>query len=118
MSRNVASRSIIRMRLFDESYLLSLMKEFRLSMKALSPDLCDELEQGYPQASRRLRLPVELIRLTGGAMSLESCSHWRIVGWIEALNDLVYLIDLYAQSKRNGRDVDFVQQLYAECQQT
>lgn len=104
------------MRLFDQSFLLSLVKEFRRSMRGLVPELCDELEQRYPQMTKRLRLPVDLIRLVGGAMRPENYSHWRIVGWIEALNDLVYFIDLYEQALRDSQDADFVEQLYAECQ--
>jgi HEXXH motif-containing protein len=109
---------MIRMPLFDEPFLLSLMKEFRLSMKGLLSDLCDELEQRYPQAAARLRLPVELIRLVGGTISPDHYSHWRIVGWIETVNDLVYFIDLHEQAKRHGRDIEFLEQLYAECRQT
>ncbi|HET6676080.1 MAG TPA: HEXXH motif-containing putative peptide modification protein [Nitrospiraceae bacterium] len=107
-----------RMKLFDESFLLSLMKEFRLSMKDLLGDLCHELQHCHPQAATRLRLPVELIRLVGDAMNFESYSEWRVVGWIETLNDLVYFIDLHEQAERNGRDIEFIDQLYADCQQT
>lgn len=106
------------MNLFDRSFLVSLLEEFRRSMKGLVPDLCEELEQRYPETAKRFRLPVELIRLIGRAMPLEQYSHWRAVGWIEALNDLVYFIDLYEQAKQEARDLDFVEQLYAECRRT
>jgi HEXXH motif-containing protein len=106
------------MKLFDQAFLLSLVKEFRRSMKGLVPELCDELEQRYPRTTKRLRLPVGLIRLTGEAMSQESYSHWRVVGWVESLNDLVYFIDLYEQALRDNQNADFVEQLYAECQRT
>jgi HEXXH motif-containing protein len=107
-----------RLKLFDDAFLLALMKEFQWSMKGLLSDLCDDLEQQYPEAAARLRLPVELIRLVDNAISLDCYSHWRIVGWIETLNDLVYLIDLHEQAKRYGRDIEFLEQLYAECRQS
>ena len=106
------------MKLFDLSFLSSLLEEFRRSMKGLVPDLCDELEQRYPEATCRLRVPVELIRLISRAMPLEAYSHWRFVGWIETLNDLVYFIDLDEQAGQEGRDIEFVEQLFAECQRT
>jgi HEXXH motif-containing protein len=106
------------MTLFDLPFLVSLMGEFRRSMKALVADLCDELEQCYPGPVRRLGIPVDLIRLLSKDMSLEDYSHWRIVGWIETLNDLVYFIDLHEQAKREDRDIDFIEQLYAECRQS
>jgi HEXXH motif-containing protein len=106
------------MKLVNLPFLLSLTQEFRRSIKRLVPDLCDELEHRYPQAARRLTLPVDLIRLIGRTMPFESYSHWRVVGWIETLNDLVYCIDLHEQAKRERRNVDFVEQLYVECQRT
>ncbi len=106
------------LKLIDASYLLALMKEFRFSMKGLLSDLCDDLEQQYPEAAARLRLPVQLIRLAGDAISHDRYSHWRIVGWIETLNDLVYVIDLHEQAKRHRQDIDFLEQLYAECRQS
>jgi HEXXH motif-containing protein len=106
------------MTLFDLRFLLSLMEQFRRAMKGLVPDLCDELEQRYPEAVHRLELPVELIRAIGRAMPLEHYSHWRFVGWIETLNDLVYFVDLYEQAKRESRNIDFVEQLYGECRRT
>ena len=112
------SRIMSCLKLFDEAFLLALMKEFQWSMKGLLSDLCDDLEQQYPEAAARLRLPVELIRLVGDAVSLCRYSHWRIVGWIETLNDLVYVIDLHEQAKRHGRDIEFLEQLYAECRQS
>jgi HEXXH motif-containing protein len=104
------------MKLVDLPFLLSLTKQFRRSMKGLVPELCDELEYRYPKATHRLALPVDLIRLIGRVMPLESYSHWRFVGWIETLNDLVYFIDLHEQAELERRNIDFVEQLYAECE--
>lgn len=106
------------MKPFDLAFLSSLMEQFRRSMKGLVPELCDELEQRYPEAVHRLRLPMDLIGAIGRAMPLEGYSHWRFVGWIETLNDLVYFVDLHEQAKKQSRNIDFVEQLYGECRQT
>jgi HEXXH motif-containing protein len=117
-SRIPRPAAALLMKLFDLPFLVSLVEQFRHSMKGLLLDLCDELDQRYPNAARRVKLPVDLIRLVGRAMPLHSYAHWRFVGWIETLNDLVYFIDLCEQAEREGRDLEFVEQLYTECQQT
>ncbi|HEX2055208.1 MAG TPA: HEXXH motif-containing putative peptide modification protein [Nitrospiraceae bacterium] len=106
------------MKLVDPSFLASLLREFRRSMRRFIPELCDELEQRYAPATRRLMVPVDLIRLIGQAMPLETYSQWRFVGWIESLNDLVYFVDLAEQAKRARHDPEFLDQLYAECQRS
>lgn len=106
------------MKFLDESFLCALITEFRRSMQDLLRDLCDDLERNYPQAIEQLRVPVDLLRLVGDSVSVEAYSHWKFVGWIETLNDLIYLIDLREQARIESRNRDFVEQLYAECQRT
>ncbi len=55
---------MISMKLFDQRALLSLIGEFRTSMRILLADICDDLEH-YPSLIRRLGLPVGLFRLIG-----------------------------------------------------
>ncbi len=105
------------MSLFDTSMLSLLLREFRRSMKGLLTDLCDDLEQHYPQSVRQLGLPLGFFRLLGRSFKNEDYSGWKVVGWIEAVNDLVYFIDLRDQLCRDQEPAGFAEQLYAECEE-
>ena len=85
------------MPLFDVPLLVRLQEEFRLSMKRLLGDLCLDLEGQYADVAKSLALPVAYFRFLGHALERNAYVHWKVVGWIEALNDLVYFIDLLQQ---------------------
>ena len=84
------------MPLLDVPLLARLQEEFRLSMKRLLGDLCLDLENQYADVAKSLALPVAYFRFLGQALERDAYAHWKVVGWIEALNDLVYFIDLAA----------------------
>jgi len=105
------------MSLLDVSLLVRLQEEFRLSMKRLLGDLCLDLENQYTEVAKSLTLPVAYFRFLGRALQRDAYAHWKVVGWIEALNDLVYFIDLLRQIREEQNPREFAAQLFAECQE-
>ena len=105
------------MSLLDAPVLARLQEEFRLSMKRLLSDLCLDLENQYADVAKSLALPVAYFRFLGQALERDAYAHWKVVGWIEALNDLVYFIDLLQQIREEQNPRDFAAQLYAECEE-
>ena len=103
------------MPLLDLEPLVRLNEEFRLSMRGLLVDLCRELEADYGEIASRYELPVGFIQLVGQSLKVEAYSNWKVVGWIEALNDLVYFLDILQQWEREGQRRGFTDQLFAEC---
>ncbi len=106
-----------RLKLFDVAALSSLQGEFRSSMRRLLHDLCDDLEAHYRRRAAALRLPLEYFRFLGDSLKPDDYSNWRVVGWIEELNDLLYFIDLREQFLRERHPRDFAADLLAECQE-
>ncbi|HKQ35052.1 MAG TPA: HEXXH motif-containing putative peptide modification protein [Nitrospiraceae bacterium] len=105
------------MPMLDVPLLARLQEEFRLSMKRLLGDLCLDLESQYADVAKSLALPVAYFRFLGQALERDAYAHWKVVGWIEALNDLVYFIDLLQQIREEQNPRDFAAQLYAECEE-
>jgi hypothetical protein len=105
------------MPLLDAPLLARLQEEFRLSMKQLLGDLCLDLESQYADVAKSLVLPVAYFRFLGQALERDAYAHWKVVGWIEALNDLVYFIDLLQQIREEQSPRDFSAQLFAECEE-
>ena len=97
--------------------LAHLTDEFRLSMRRLLQDLCRELQDDYPDLSSRLELPVGFFQLLGQSFKVETYSNWKVVGWVEALNDLTYFLDILQQWEREQDRKEFTKQLFAECQE-
>lgn len=97
--------------------LAHLTDEFRLSMRRLLQDLCRELQADYPDLCSRFELPVGFFQLLGQSLKVETYSHWKVVGWIEALNDLVYFLDILQQWEDERDRSKFTEQLFAECQE-
>jgi HEXXH motif-containing protein len=105
------------MSLFDVEALTRLRDEFRQSMQKLLVDLCSELGDQYADLAQTLNLPVAYLRVLSQSFDRSVYSNWKVVGWIEALNDLVYFLDIL-QQVRKERDLDaFAEQLFAECEQ-
>ena len=85
------------MPLLELPLLTRLTDEFRLSMQRLLQDLCRELQADYPDLSCRYDLPVGLFQILSRSFVVESYSNWKVAGWIESLNDLVYFLDILQQ---------------------
>ena len=105
------------MPLIDAPFMARLQDEFRLSMKRLLSDLCLDLESQYADIAKSLALPVAYFRFLGQALERDAYAHWKVVGWIEALNDLVYFIDLLQQIREEQNPREFAAQLFAECEE-
>ena len=85
-------------------------------MRRLLQDLCRELQSDHVNVEE-LDLPVAFFQRLSQALSLESYSHWKVVGWIEALNDLVYFLDILRQWRIEADRPHFAEQLLAECEE-
>ena len=105
------------MPLLDVPLLTRLQEEFRLSMTRLLDDLCLDLESQYADVAKSLELPVAYFRFLRQSLERDAYAHWKVVGWIEALNDLVYFIDLLQQIREEQSPREFAAQLFAECQE-
>lgn len=101
--------------LFDEGHLSSLIGELRRSMRSLLMQLCDDLDGSYRQVSRTLQIPVEFFRMVGATLGADAFSHWKVVGWIEELNELVYLLDVREQFIRESDQRGFAEAFFAAC---
>ena len=76
------------------------MEAFQQSMQKLLKDLCRDFERNYAADACAW-----LARSTGsdglGAPSRHPrYSNWKVVGWIESLNDLLYLVDIVTQVRQ------------------
>ncbi len=105
------------MHLLDPQPLITLQHEFRLSMRRLYADLCRELHADYVDLSRELKLPTSFFDRLRSELPLECYSTWKVVGWIETLNDLVYLLDVYRQLIREQDRRAFAAQFFDECRE-
>ena len=105
------------MRLLDVPLLVRLQEEFCLSMKRLLSDLCLDLESQYAGVAKSFALPVSYFRFLSQALERDVYAHWKVVGWVEALNDLVYFIDLLKQVRDERSPREFAAELYAECEE-
>jgi hypothetical protein len=104
------------MPLLDASTLVHLRAEFRQSMKRLLLDLCRELADDYAELARQIEIPVGYVHFIAYAFDDESYGNWKVVGWIESLNDLVYFLDLLQQIKKERDLRGFAEQVFAECE--
>lgn len=87
-------------------------------MRRLAHELCDDLaRQTARQPNRSQSLPIGLFRLLADALNPGEFDHWKVVGWIEGLNDLVYFTDIQRQFVREHDRRGFAEQLLAECQE-
>ncbi|NGZ09709.1 MAG: hypothetical protein CV088_10035 [Nitrospira sp. LK70] len=105
------------MRLLDPQPLTQLQDEFRLSMRRLLIDLCRELHADHADLARELGLPTGFFAGLHSSLKPETYSNWKVVGWIETLNDLVYLLDVLRQLKSERDRPEFAEQLLHECQE-
>ena len=102
---------------FRIAQLIGLNQSFRRSIKRLLRDLCDDLRQQYPEATSQYGLPVSYFRLLHDSLGEETWDSWKVVGWVEGLNDLLYFIDVQSQFRREPDRKEFADQFLAECQE-
>jgi HEXXH motif-containing protein len=105
------------MPLLDAPAVSRLQIEFRQSMRELLLSLCRDIERHYASLADRLDLPVDYFRFLAQTLDRTVYSNWKVVGWIEALNDLVYFLDLLAQIGQERDQRSFAEQLFAECEE-
>ncbi len=84
-------------------------------MRRLLFDLCGELDGRYRNQARALHLAPDYFRAVGQALKPEHYSHWKVVGWIEELNDLVYFLDVQRQLKKERSRSGFAESFLAAC---
>jgi HEXXH motif-containing protein len=106
-----------QMKLFDSAFLSSLVQDFRASMRGLVFDLCDDLRAHYRRPAAALRLPVDDVHFVGNSLKLEEYSSWKVVGWIEELNDLVYFLDVREQFRHERDRRGFADAFLEECEE-
>lgn len=102
---------------FHLPWLIRLDHSFRRSIKALLRELCDDLGQQYHDAIFQYELPISYFRLLHDALAEDAWDSWKVVGWVEGLNDLVYFIDVLSQLRREPDRAEFAEQFLAECQE-
>jgi HEXXH motif-containing protein len=104
------------MALIDAPALSRLQVEFRKSMRKLLAALCRDIAGQYAHSARRFALPLDYFRYLARTLDRSAFSNWKVVGWIEALNDLVYFLDLLSQIRHERDQRGFAEQLFAECE--
>lgn len=105
------------MSLLASQPLARLRDEFRLSMRRLLTDLCRELHADHADLARECRLPTDFLDRLRSSFKQAAYSNWKVVGWIETLNDLVYFLDVLEQWRVERDREDFMAQLVDECQE-
>lgn len=105
------------MLLFDSPSLIKLTDELRLSMRRLLQDLGRELRDDYAELVSELKFPADYVQSLSRLLNVEHLSNWKVVGWIESLNDFVYFLDIWQQWRREADRQEFAEQLFGECQE-
>ncbi len=105
------------MSLLDWQPLARLRDEFRLSMRRLLLELCQDLHVNYAVLAQDFALPVTFFESLYSHLELEAFSNWKVVGWIETLNDLVYFLDILQQLRKESDRSEFAGQLFEECRE-
>lgn len=105
------------MLLLDSQRLAQLRDEFRLSMRRLFVDLCREVHAHHADLARELGLPAGFFDSLHSSLQPKAYSNWKVVGWIETLNDLVYFLDVLRQLQSEQDRPEFAAQLLNECQE-
>ena len=103
------------MSLLDTAQLGRVQNEFQRSMRKLL-SVC-VISNGSMPAADRLGLPTQYFLFLTQAFEGPVYSNWKVVGWIEALNDLVYFLDVLAQIRKERNLQVFAEQLFHECEQ-
>jgi len=102
------------MTLMDAEFLKRLTVEFRGSMRNLLKDLCRDFERNYAESAEALHLPLEWFRAIERSLAPAEFGNWKVVGWIESLNDLLYFVDILCQVRQERSRGDIAEQLRVE----
>ena len=102
------------MTVLDVGGLERLIQEFQQSMRRLLKDVCRDFTRNYADALRTFELPIDWFLLLGQSFTQAEYSNWKVVGWIESLNDLLYFVDILAQVRQERSRKDIAEQLRAE----
>ena len=86
-------------------------------MRRLFVDLCQDLDANYAGLASELALPITFFESLYAHLKPEAYSNWKVVGWIETLNDLVYFLDILEQFTRESDRSEFATQLFEECRE-
>lgn len=86
-------------------------------MRRLFVDLCREVHADHADLARELSIPTCFFDSLHSSLKPMAYSNWKVVGWIETLNDLVYLLDVHQQFKTEQDRPEFAAQLLDECQE-
>ncbi|MBH0203773.1 MAG: hypothetical protein HP496_16090 [Nitrospira sp.] len=86
-------------------------------MRRLLVDLCREVHADHADLAGECGLPTGFLASLRSSLKLTAYSNWKVVGWIETLNDFVYLMDVLSQLKREQDRPEFAAQLLSECQE-
>ncbi len=112
----MAAASYHNLNVCDPNTASALVGELRVAMRRLLFELCRDLQAHYPRAVRAFRLPLGFFRDAARRLPPEAYSGWKVAGWVEDLNDLVYFIDLREQWRREKARRAFADALWVECQ--
>ncbi|HPV84049.1 MAG TPA: HEXXH motif-containing putative peptide modification protein [Nitrospira sp.] len=102
------------MTVLDARILERLMEELQQSMRGLLKDVCRDFTRNYAEATRTFALPIDWFLSLGQSLTQAEYSNWKVVGWIESLNDLLYFVDIVAQVRQERSRGDIAEQLRAE----
>lgn len=102
------------MTVLDARMLERLMKEFQRSMRGLLKDVCRDFTRNYADATCTFELPMDWFLALGQSFTQAEYSNWKVVGWIESLNDLLYFVDIVTQVRQERSRRDIAEQLRAE----
>jgi hypothetical protein len=83
-------------------------------MRGLLKEVCQDLERNYADAVCTFGLPLDWFRTLGQSLESEDYSNWKVVGWIESLNDLLYFVDILVQVRQERSRGEIAAQLRAE----
>lgn len=102
------------MTVLDARMLERLMDEFQRSMRGLLKDVCRDFTSNYAEAVCTFELPIDWFLSLGRSFPQAEYSNWKVVGWIESLNDLLYFVDIVTQVRQERSRRDIAEQLRAE----
>jgi hypothetical protein len=77
------------MTVLDARMLERVMEAFQRSMRGLLKDVCRDFAQNYADAVCTFELPIDWFLSLGRSFTQAEYSNWKVVGWIESLNDLL-----------------------------
>ncbi len=101
----------------DPMFLSERLSELARDVRRLLLGLCADLADRYAAPAATLGLPVDYLRWLADVVKPEDWAGWKLVGWVEELNDLVYFIDLREHWRREQDRHAFAEALLADCEE-